>query len=273
MWIVLSVACALGNAVWTALSKPIVQDMSPLRMLTIFRALVAVLLIVPFVVYGSFPAKLSFWLVVAAIGVLHSARWLIIMHGVKSDYFSTYALYNTAPLFVLLLAPSVLSERFGLQVWAGVLAITMGGVVFYRTSRVSVYGLIGAVLTALINILSKLGLQDMHPAAFIFLMQASSSLTFGVAFRVMDIKSSGSTPIQWPEVRRILPLALVSAVSGMAFMYALSLDSATRVTAVVRTNLIFGFVLSYVMLGERSHWAWKALGTVLIVAGTVAVAF
>jgi len=27
MWIVFSVACALGNAVWTALSKPIVQDM------------------------------------------------------------------------------------------------------------------------------------------------------------------------------------------------------------------------------------------------------
>jgi len=273
MWIVLSVACALGNAVWTALSKPIVQDMSPLRMLTIFRALVAVLLIVPFVVYGSFPAKLSFWLVVAAIGVLHSARWLIIMHGVKSDYFSTYALYNTAPLFVLLLAPSVLSERFGPQVWAGVLAITMGGVVFYRTSRVSAHGLVGAVLTALVNILCKVGVEQVHPAAFIFLMQGSSFIAFWVAFRFLGEKASAPGAIRWSEVRRIAPLAILSAAAGIVFMYAISLDTATRVTAVVRTNLIFGFVLSYAMLGEKGDWAWKAVGTVLILVGTVAVAF
>ena len=56
-------------------------------------------------------------------------------------------------------------------------------------------------------------------------------------------------------------------------MYALSLDTATRVTAVVRVNLIFAFVLSYAMLGEKSDWQWKVLGTVLILAGTVAVAF
>jgi len=56
-------------------------------------------------------------------------------------------------------------------------------------------------------------------------------------------------------------------------MHAISLDTATRVTAVVRRNLIFGFVLSYAMLGEWSDCAWKAVGTVLILVGTVAVAF
>lgn len=272
MWIVLSIACALGNALWTSLSKPVVQDMPPLRMLTVFRALVSVLLIVPFVLYGTFPVSLRFWLVVAAIGLLHSMRWFIIMQGVKSDYFSTYAMYNTAPLFVLLLAPGLLSERFGPQVWAGVLAITAGGVVFYRTSRISVYGLVGAVLTALVNILCKVGVEAMHPAAFIFLMQASSFVAFWVAFRFVGERSAGPTAVQWVEVRRITPLAILSAVAGIAFMYAISLDTATRVTAVVRTNLLFGFALSYGMLGEKSDWVWKALGTVLILAGTVAVA-
>jgi len=273
MWIALSIGCALGNALWTSLSKPIVQDILPLRMLTIFRALVALLLVVPFVVYGTFPASLSFWLVVLAIGVLHSARWLIIMHGVKSDYFSTYAMYNTAPLFVLLMAPGLLSERFGPQVWAGVLAITAGGVAFYRTSRISVYGLVGAVMTACINILCKVGVEVVHPAAFIFLMQASSFLAFAVAFRFMGEASSGSGHVHWSEVRRIAPLAVLSAASGLFFMYAISFDTATRVTALVRTNLIFAFALSYGMLGERSDWVWKAVGTVLILAGTLAVAF
>ncbi|MBN1460866.1 MAG: DMT family transporter [Armatimonadetes bacterium] len=273
MWIALSVACAFGNALWTSLSKPIVQDIPPLRMLTIFRALVSLSLIVPFVLYGTFPASLWFWLVVAAIGILHSIRWLIIMQGMKSDYFSTYAMYNTAPLFVLLLAPGLLSEQFGPQVWAGVLAITAGGVVFYRTSRISIYGLVGAVLTALVNILCKVGVEEMHPAAFIFLMQASSFVAFWVAFRLVGEKSAEATGVRWSEVRRIAPLAILSAAGGVVFMYAISLDTATRVTAVVRTNLIFGFALSYGMLGEKSDWIWKAIGTMLILAGTVAVAF
>jgi uncharacterized membrane protein len=44
------------------------------------------------------------------------------------------------------------------------------------------------------------------------------------------------------------------------------------VTAVVRTNLIFGFIFSYLMLREKSDWQWKLGGALLILTGTVAVA-
>jgi drug/metabolite transporter (DMT)-like permease len=272
MWIAFATTCAFGNALWTALTKPIVQDLPPLRMMAIFRVLVALLLVVPFVIFGHLPASATFWLIVAAIGALHSARWLIIMHGVKHDYFSTYAMYNTAPLFTLILAPTMLPERFGPTVWLGVLAIIAGGAMFYRTSHISLYGLVGAVMTAFVNILSKQGLNEMHPAAFILLMQGSSAVVLGIAFLVAGDRWSGPGRVRRGEALRIAPLAVLSALAGMAFMYALSLDTATRVTAVVRTNLIFGFIFSYLMLREKSDWQWKLGGALLILTGTVAVA-
>lgn len=271
MWIVLATGAALGTALWTALSKPIVQDIPPLRMMLIFRSLVSVILLVPFLLIREVPAEAAFWALVLAIGLLHGARWVIILHGVKREYFSTYGMYNTAPLFTLLLAPATLPERFGPSVWLGVFAIIGGAALFYRTSRLSLYGLGGAVLTALINILSKHGVTQAHPVVFLFLMQVSAVAVLALAYAIGGRRIS--TASGWgPEIRRIAPLTLLSAAAGLCFIHALWLDTATRVTAVVRTNLIFGFVFSYLILKEQSDWQWKLAGALLIVAGTVAVA-
>jgi len=64
----------------------------------------------------------------------------------------------------------------------------------------------------------------------------------------------------------------VTCAGALCFYYALSLDTATRVTAVVRTNLIFGFVLSYLVLKERADLPHKIAGALLILAGTILVA-
>jgi uncharacterized membrane protein len=52
----------------------------------------------------------------------------------------------------------------------------------------------------------------------------------------------------------VAPLAAITAVSGVLFFYALWLDTATRVTAAARTNLVFGFLLSYLLLKEKENW-------------------
>ena len=271
MWLLITISAAFGNALWTALSKPVVQDIPPFRMMLLFRIMLAAIFLVPFLLIRGLPADGLFWAVIAAIGILQAARWVIIMQGIRGDYFSTYGMYNTAPLFTILIAPTILPERFGLGVWLGVLAIIAGGFLFYRTSRLSVYGLVGAVLTALINTLSKHVLSQISPIVLLFLMQAGAAAALLFAYPLAR-RGEGAPPRWRQEVIRIAPLTIISAMAGLCFMYALSLDTATRVTAVVRTNLVFGFVLSCVLLDEKSDWAWKAAGTALIVAGTIAVA-
>jgi len=271
MWIALATGAALGNALWTALSKPVLQGIPPLRMVLILRLVVSAIFLVPLLAIRGIPSSAGFWLLVAAIGVLQAVRWVTIMHGVRVNYFSTYAMYNTAPLFTLLIAPASLPERFGAAVWIGVAAIIGGAFLFYRTSRLSVYGLVGAVLTALINILGKHGVNQVHPLVFLFFMSASPAVVLLIAHGFLS-RSEPTSPPWSRELRQLAPLALITAVSGVLFFYALWLDTATRVTAAARTNLIFGFLLSYLMLKEKSQWQWKLAGTALIVAGTVAVA-
>ena len=271
MWIALATGAAFGNALWTSLSKPVVQHIPPLRMMMLFRLMQVGVFLIPMLFLREFPAAPIFWLTIAAIGTLHAARWVIILHGVKRDYFSSYGMYNTAPLFTIVLAPAMLPERFGLTVWVGVLFIIAGGLLFYRTSRLSLYGLAGAVLTAFINILSKRALGYVSPIAFLFFMQGSAALVLVIAY-VLTGRREAIPPRWGEELRRIAPLALIAVFAGICFMEALALDSATRVTAIVRTNLLFGLIFSYVLLREKSDWQWKLAGTVLILGGTVAVA-
>lgn len=271
MWIAVCVGAAVGNALWTALSKPLVQAIPPLRMILLMRVVQTGILLVPFLMIRGVPASADFWFLVAAIGVLQAIRWVTIMHGVRRDYFSTYAMYNTAPLFTLLLAPATLPERFGPAVWVGVLAIIAGGALFYRTSRVSAYGLVGAVVTALVNIIGKHGVNQVHPLVFLFFMSASPAVVLGIVYPFT--RRSTREDVRWPrELRQLAPVALIAVASGVFFFYGLWLDTATRVTAVARVNLVFGFLLSYLMLKETSEWQWKVAGTALILAGTVAVA-
>jgi drug/metabolite transporter (DMT)-like permease len=271
MWIVLSIAGAFTNAFWTSMSKPIVQDVSPVRMQLLHRLTMSCVFLVPFILLGDIPASTAFWVPVVTVGVLHAARWVVVLHGVKRDYFSTYALYNTTPLFTILLAPTLLPEKFGLTVWAGIVIIIAGGWLFYRTSRVSVHGLIGALIAAGINVLSKYALDMTNPVGFAFLFQATATVVLAAGYVASRKKESDSA--QWfADAKRILPLALVTCAGALCFYYALSLDTATRVTAVVRTNLIFGFVLSYLVLKERANLPHKITGALLILAGTILVA-
>ena len=256
---------------WTSLSKPVVQRIPPLRMMMLFRLMQVAVFLIPMLILRELPAAPIFWLTIAVIGILHAARWVIILHGVKRDYFSSYGMYNTAPLFTIVLAPAMLPERFGPAVWLGAFFIIAGGMLFYRTSRLSLYGLAGAVLTALINILSKRALGYVSPIAFLFFMQGSAALVLVIAYLLIGRREA--IPPRWgEELRRIAPLALIASFAGICFMEALALDTATRVTAIVRTNLLFGLIFSYVLLREKADWQWKLAGTALILAGTVAVA-
>jgi len=182
MWIVLSIAGALTNAFWTSMSKPIVQDVSPLRMQLLHRLMMSCVFLVPSILLGDIPASTAFWVPMVTVGILHAARWVVVLHGVKRDYFSTYALYNTTPLFTILLAPTLLPEKFYLTVWAGIVIIIGGGWLFYRTSRVSVHGLIGALIAAGINVLSKYALDMTNPVGFAFLFQASATAVLATGY-------------------------------------------------------------------------------------------
>ena len=66
----------------------------------------------------------------------------------------------------------------------------------------------------------------------------------------------------------LLLSAVGTAVSWVAYFKALSLGSATNVTAIDKASLAVTMLLSAMLLGERFNWS-SSLGVVLIVAGAL----
>jgi len=186
MWIALAMTSALGTALWTALSKRVVRSVPPLRMMMLFQATASLLLLGPFLVMGRLPARADFSIAIGIIGILQAAMWVVVMYGFERDYLATYGMFDTAPLFTMLLEIFFLKEHFELFVWGGVIAIVLGAIVFYRSAHVSVYGIAGAIMAAIVNVLSKHTISQVEPLVFLFLMVTWGGVMLTVTYLVVE---------------------------------------------------------------------------------------
>jgi drug/metabolite transporter (DMT)-like permease len=130
-WLVLLATLLLWSGHWIV-ARAVREDVAP-GVATVGRLIIVLLILLPFVL-RSLRAKLSRltsrdWKILAALGLagggLHlSLQWL----GLHYTTATSAVLYlSTAPIFVLLMAAPLLTERIGLPQWAGV-AISFAGV-------------------------------------------------------------------------------------------------------------------------------------------------
>jgi drug/metabolite transporter (DMT)-like permease len=130
-WLVLLATLLLWSGNWIV-ARAVREDVAP-GVATVGRLIIVLLILLPFVL-RSLPAKLSRltprdWKVLAGLGFagggIHlGLQWL----GLHYTTATSAVLYlSTAPIFVLLMAAPLLTERIGPAQWAGV-AISFTGV-------------------------------------------------------------------------------------------------------------------------------------------------
>lgn len=267
MWILLTLVCAGTQATWMAFSKLRLRTLGRLRF-TVFLRAPLVPLMVPF--YLAFPRPAltpRVGMLIALAAGLECARLLTLATGFRKDYYATYSLMNTAPLWVLALAPGMLGERLTVPVLTGGALVVAGGFVFYRTSRFVPAGVVAAVIEAFLVTVSKQALEACQaPMFFMFWMYTSAavSLTAGECLRA-------GCRTTWTEFRsafpRVGPLSILNLAAMLTYMTALHLAAASRFAILLRSNMVFGFILSLVLLHEWERWGWRLAGAMLIVCG------
>jgi len=270
MWAVLVCISALCNALWTALSQRRVRQISAISFAIAFRAF-TVLFLLPFFIQGfDVPREPLFWAATIASGLREAVQVVLLSVGVRRDYYATYSMYNTAPLFIILLAPRLLHEHVGLWLVVGALVIVAGGLVFYRVGGLSVVGLLCAILSAVGAILNKMALWYSTWLFFPFLqfvVASASLLPWGVrGRRGEDLRTACRRP------GTLLLMALLSSIAAVTYYCALQYTPATRVAPLWRINLLFAFVISYFLLREKADWQHRLTGGALILAGCILVA-
>ena len=105
---------------------------------------------------------------------------------------------------------------------------------------------------------------------FMFWMYTSAAVLLTVA----ECSRSGcrSTVLAFKHaLPEVAPLNLLNLAAMLTYMTALHLAAASRFAILMRSNMVFGFVLSLVLLHELEGWAWKLVGAMLIVVGAALI--
>lgn len=267
VWIWLTLSSGVLNALWTSQIKSRVQKEGAVPFTVSMRWGVALCLL-PIALWTWRDVPTRWWVYSALAGLLECASLWAIVRGMRSDYYSTYALSNTTPFFVGVLAPILLGEAMTPSLWIGTMLVVAGALWLYYRGHWSWWGLLAAAIGSGSSLCSKevIGLGS---------FSAHSSFAFGLGALLMTPLAFRGKNGGWSSLGRNLlgnrGLILFSALATISFYWAVQLAPLSRVSPLIRVNLIVGFFLSYFYLGEKQGWKSRGFGVILLLAGIVLV--
>ena len=240
---------------------------------------------------GVVTLVLSYWLVRRAkLSPWGRRRWILVLRGLlgfaalSCFYFAltrlliaeATVLHFTNPLWTALLAALFLRERLSAWVlgpilvsFAGVVLITRPAFLFGgAAAEIDPLGvgaaLLGALLAAGAYVAVREAVKTEHPLVIVFffpLVTVPATLPFVGGF-------------VWPGAREWLLLIGVGVSTQIAQVYltrGLSLIPAAKAITVGYSQILFVTLWGLLFLGEYLN-AWSAAGSLLVIAGTLAVA-
>lgn len=275
-WIFLTIMSAFLNAVWTSMTAKKDENLSSSQFTILFRFLTVVFLI-PIFIFVLKTEHLNGWFFFFAFvyAIIEGLRTIFIVKGSQEDYYATYAFVNMSPIFTLLFTPLILagrsSEKINMIIIIGTFCTIIGGFLFYRIGKFSKWGLIVAFIGGLGVIVAKLGVEKTNGITF----SVISFFMLTIVFSISDYMKSKRIIIfeTAKYLKSVAAPAFVSSIATLTYFMALESGPVTKVANLLRTNLIFGFILSYFVLKEIKDWRMKALGAGLILLGGVIVSF
>jgi drug/metabolite transporter (DMT)-like permease len=240
---------------------------------------------------GVVSLVLSYWLVKRAqISPWGNRRWILILRGLlgfaamSCFYYAltrlpiaeATVLHYTNPLWTAMFAALLLHEQLTRWVLvpilvslAGVALVTRPELLFGdAASHMELTGtavaLLGAMLSALAYVAVREASKTEHPLVIVFyfpLVVIPATLPFMSSF-------------VWPQGWQWLLLLGVGVSTQMAQVFltrGLSLEPAGRAMTIGYTQILFVVLWGMIFLGEYLD-VWSAVGSLLVIAGTLAVA-
>lgn len=268
MWAFLALGSGVFNALWTAQIKSRVQNEGALRFTASIRWGV-VLLLSPIAFWQWCEVSARWWIFTLLSGLCESLGVWTLARGSKSDYYSSYALSNITPLFTFFMAYFFLSEKMNSILGMGVFLVAGGALWMYYRGHWSWWGFGSAVIGAFSSLFSKMVIQEASPIA-----HACVSFAAGAVFCTLG--SISKRPFF--DLRNITSrvwhcryLAIGSAMATICFYFALYLAPLSRMSPLVRVNMIVGFLLSVFHLQENRDWKGRAFGAIFLLIGLLLV--
>jgi uncharacterized membrane protein len=268
MWAFYALGSGVFNALWTSQIKGKLQKEGALPFTASIRWGVVALL-APIAIWKWSPVSVQWWGFTFLSGILESLGVWTLARGAKRDYYSSYALSNLTPLFVFFMGYQFLGEKVDFALGAGVALVVVGALWLYYRGHWSWWGFSSSVIGSLSSFSSKWVIGQADPIA-----HACLSFLVGAVFCTVLSAFDGPPKI----VRRITAniwnhryLAIGSALATYCFYLSLFLAPLSRMSPLVRINMVVAFLLSVFHLQERQDWKGRGLGAALLLGGILLV--
>ncbi len=275
---------ALLHASWNALIKSGSDKSLDTALIHVMGCIVAV----PLLAVAGLPVPAA-WPWLAASLVIHIGYYIALVGAYRhGDLGFTYPIMRgLGPLLVAIVlgasGGAIIDEPLSAATLAGVAGIS-AGVLLVGLSRVSPHGnprralqfaLLNATIIAAYTIVDGIGVRASGNAlqyvALLFLLD-------GIPYFILVMHGRGRAgrPAAWAHMRRRWPLALLGTFASLG-SYGIALWAMTRapvaaVAALRETSVLFASVIGTLVLKEK-FGLQRALGTVVIVAGVIALRF
>ncbi|HUQ25975.1 MAG TPA: DMT family transporter [Burkholderiales bacterium] len=277
-WLVLVGTLTLWSGNWIV-ARAVRDEIAP-GIATVGRLLIVLAILLPFV-FRSLKEKLGAftardWRVLWALGLtgggLHLAlQWL----GLHYTTATSGILYlSTSPIFILLMAAPLATERIGLRQWAGVL-ISFSGVAMIATK--GEFGLLSfnrGDLMALASMMMWAGYtvflrvrRDSLKTAELIVMVCALGLVFMAPWLAWEVLFNRKIDLSVAGAAGVLYSAIGSMLLAYAgWSYVVTRLGAARAGATMHLMPAMGVALAAIFLGEYPSWFHFA-GIGLILAG------
>lgn len=288
--------CLVAALVCLTLSDSIIKWLSPvlpLHQITLFRSIIAILLLLAFVSFGG-----GLRLLRTRRPLMHFTRGLTLVLANMFFFLAlaamplaeTVTLFYTAPLFICILSQPVLGEKVGLSRWF-VIAMGMIGVIIMLRPGSELFRIISLLpvcaalcYAAMTMMTRKLGLHD-TAGALTFYIQLSfivvSSLV-GLALGDGRFDHYDSTALSfllrawvWPDTTQLQLLIVcgsIMSIGGFLISQAYRIGEASAVAPFEYASLPFALVVGYYLWGDWPDWS-AFIGTGLIIGSGLLVLY
>ena len=275
---------ALLHASWNALIKSGHDKALDTALLHTVGALIAL----PFMLWVGPPPAVA-WPFIAASLVIHIGYYVALVGAYQHGELGlTYPIMRGfAPLLVALASGAFIGEAPTFAAWLGIAGITLGVALVglahpgeaLHHRKALLYAFANAAIIALYTVVDGRGVRasvvDDHGALrYVLLLFVLDGIAYP-AFVWLRRSAAGRREIV-AYARRRWPVAALGGSASIG-SYAIALWAMTRapiasVAALRETSVLFAAVLGTVLLKER-FGLQRALGTVVIVAGVMALRF
>jgi len=235
------------------------------------------------ILFGGVPGFATMALVVFIIlGLMQTVISLLTFIGLQKIGTSrSQPLRNSYPLWSAVIAIALMGERAGVAVLLGTLLVVVGAVMIswkpeaappsYRWWHV-VYSLAAGLLAGVSFPLRRYGLTISNEPVFFSFVVAIVSLIGAIPYTLW---TSGERKLIWQR-RAVIDFFLsgfFEALGALLTLIALTTGRVVIVSPIVATTPLFSLLISQIFLrGKERITTITILGTIAVVAGTIAIA-